>query len=216
MNDHWKRMAEIARWVAPEEGSAARKRLDAWADAQKNNHSFKKEIKKRYKKATAVAWSQLETGAGLPMDQTIRHFANEYNWRNFHHGLTSMPASFNVMEAFFSYDPTLSIFRLLKERDHLLSFMEFLDFITSEQSCTPEEAMESVEEDIIYAYNLTDGPTDMTFSVGTDSEFAVGGVSLIRRGDELNILMLAGEKTDTNVKTEQLKISVQQTRLIRG
>ena len=216
MSDHLKRMFDIASWVAPEEGSPARLRLDAWAEAQKKNPAFEKEIKKRYKKANAIAWAQLETGAGLPMDQLIRHFSNEYNWRNLHKGLTSMPGSFNVMEAFFRYEPVPSVFRILEERDHLLSFLEFVDFVTSGESGNPKDAIESIEEDVIYSYNLTDGPSDITFSVDAGSEFALGGVSLIRRGSELSILMLAGEKTDTAAQTENLKTDLAKTQIVQG
>src|SRR5258706_7904578 len=124
MSEHLKRMFDLSWWVAPVEGSAARARLEAWAKDQKKNPEFEKQIKKTFKKARAIAWSQLETGAGLPMDQLIRHFSNEYNWRNLHQGLPSMPPSFNVMEAFFRYDAPSSVFRILEERDHLLSFLE--------------------------------------------------------------------------------------------
>ena len=116
----------------------------------KRNPSFEKQIKKTYKKAKAIAWSQLETGAGLPVDQLVRHFSNEFNWRNLHQGLSSMPGSFNVMEAFFRYDPPNSVFRILEERDHLVPFLEFLDFLTSED-CSEDvkAACEDIEEDII-------------------------------------------------------------------
>src|SRR6185369_457324 len=216
MSDHLKRMFDIARWVAPEEGTPARLRLDAWAEAQKKNPAFEKEIKKRYKKANAIAWAQLETGVGLPMDQLIRHFSNEYNWRNLHHGLTSMPGSFNVMEAFFRYEPVPSVFRIFEERDHLLSFLEFVDFVTSGESGNPKDAVENIEEDVIYSYNLTDGPSNLTFSVDAASVYAEGGVSLIRRGSELSILMLAGEKTDTAAQTEKLKTDLPKTQAVRG
>lgn len=216
MSDHIKRMFDIARWVAPEEGTTARVRLEAWAEKQKKNPAFDKEIKKRYKKANALAWSQLETGAGLPMDQLVRYFSHEYNWRNLHQGLTSMPASFNVMEAFFRYEPVPSVFRLLEERDYLVSFLEFVDFVTSGESGNTKDAIETIEEDVIYSFNLTDGPSTITFSVDAGSEFAVGGISLTRRGSELTILMLAGEKTDTAAQTEKLKIDLPQTQFVRG
>jgi hypothetical protein len=206
MSEHKKRISALARWIAPPEGSPARVRLDAWAAQQKENPSFDKQIKKIYKKAKAISWSQLETGAGLPMDQLVRHFANEYNWRNLQKGLLSMPGSFNVMEAFFRYDPANSVFRILDESDHLISFMEFLDFLTS-GDC-PEDirgVAENIEEDIIHSYNLTNDPGAITFSVDDGSEFAVGGVSLIRQGAEISILLLAGEKTDLKAKTESLK-----------
>ena len=206
-------MFEIARWIAPEEGTAARLRLE---EAQKNNPAIKREIKKRYKKAKAIASAESETGAGLPMDQLIRHFAGEYNWRNLHKGLTSMPGSFNVMEAFFRYEPALSVFRILEERDHLLSFLEFLDFVTSKESGEAKNAVESIEENVIYSYNLPDGPSEMTFSVDDGSQFVLGGVSLIRRGSELTFLILAGEKTDTVAQTEKLKDDLLRTQMVSG
>jgi hypothetical protein len=42
----------------------------------------------------------IESGAGFPIDQTIRAFALEFNDRALSHGSEVMPASFNMMEAF--------------------------------------------------------------------------------------------------------------------
>ena len=56
----------------------------------------------------------------------------------------------------------------------------------------------------------------MTFSVEAGSEFALGGVSLIRRGSELTVWMLAGEKADTEAETEKLKTDMPKTQSVRG
>src|SRR6266851_5394058 len=210
MSEHDKRIRDIARWVAPPEGSPARARLDAWVRGQKKiDPLFDKKVRKTYKKARAIAWSQLETGAGMQMDQLVRHFSNEFNWRNLQQGLLSMPGSFNVMEAFFQYEPENSVFRIFDERDHIVSFLDFLDFITSGDGTDDMKvACEAIEDDIIYSYNLSNSPEDFTFSAEDGAEFAAGGFSLVRHGPEISLLILAGEKTDTKVKTEELRKKV--------
>ncbi len=127
-----------------------------------------------------------------------------------------MPGSFNVMEAFFRYDPPNSVFRILEERDHLVPFLEFLDFLTS-GDCSEDvkAACEDIEEDIIYSFNLINDP-DIIFSVDAGSEFAVAGVSLVRHGSEISILLLGGEKTDLGAKTEELKRNLKGSRAVPG
>jgi hypothetical protein len=117
-----------------------------------------------------------------------------------------MPTSFNVMEAFHEYVPELSMFRLLREVDHLLSFVEFLDYATSSEA--PDgvtDVLGIMEDRVIYSYNVLNDPGDITFSISSGNEYGIGGAALVRHGAEVSILLLAGQKADLNEQTRLLR-----------
>lgn len=202
---HATRMFRIGRLAPPHPETEDGRLIRAWAAEAQNSPSMRREVEAGFEKALAQVSVQSENGAGFPMDKLLRYFSAEYNSRNFEHGLHSMPSSFSVMEAFFDYVPALSLFKLRAERDNALSFMEFLDYMTSGDSPNDiKGAADSIEENIIYTYNVLNDPEDITFSTIAGPEYGVGGVSLIRHGHEITILLLAGEKTDLDAKTVEL------------
>lgn len=206
MSKHKRRMSEIGKYAVPPDGTKKLEDFDRWVDEIGKDPGFRKEIKKRFKHASAIILAQLENGAGFPIDQQIRFFLQEFNDRNIRHGLSSMPSSFNVMEAFFQYNPAYSFFKLRKESDHLLSFTEFLDYVTSPDSTDDiKRVLQYIEEGVIYSYNIVNDPGDITFSTKNGIEYGVGGFSFIRYGSEINILLLAGEKTDVVMKSRELQ-----------
>jgi hypothetical protein len=175
----------------------------------------KREINRRFNTATARIKKTLEGGAGHLMDQQIRHFFNEFNVRLFEHGPHSMPSSFNVLEAFTRYEEELNFFRLLPERDHLFSFSDFVDFITSKDA--PSDAFAGgyqLAEDVIYSYSLYDDPHDLTFSIAGSGEFAVAGVSMIRTGDEVAMMLLGGRVTE--LEAQDVSQDLEYTRVSPG
>jgi hypothetical protein len=157
----------------------------------------KRELNRKFKTAVAQIQATLGGGAGQLLDEEIRHFFNEFNTRLFEHGPHVMPSSFNVLEAFVRYDEDLNFFRLLPERDHLFSFSDFVDFVTSKDA--PEDPFTAgygLQEDTIYSYSILDDPHDLTFSTGSGEEFAVAGVSMVRSSDEIAMMLLAGKVAD--------------------
>jgi hypothetical protein len=111
MTKHKTRISEMGKY-APPEGTFTRKVLDDWIKNNPPSPSEKREIRKRFKKAVAIITAQVENGAIFPLNDLLRYFLKEYNNRNFEHGLRSMPSSFNVLEAFFTYNPEYNFFRL--------------------------------------------------------------------------------------------------------
>ena len=66
-----------------------------------DRRALDKSTKQLLKKRVYPALRDLmNSGAGFPIDQTIRAFAGEYNNRLLSHGSGVMPVGFNVMEAF--------------------------------------------------------------------------------------------------------------------
>ena len=203
MPRHKQRLLQIGGYALPpkriQEGQFIRKLL--------RRHPLpKREIAQRWKKTITRASAQLENGAGLPVDMLIRYFLQEYNTRNFKHGLRTMPSSFNVLEAFVEYVPELSYFSLRDEQDHLISFPDFLDYVTSPECPTDVNiSTDILKEGVIYSFNAVNDPGAMTFSVAHGVEYGIGGFAVVRHSKELNVLLLAGEKTDIAQKTDELK-----------
>jgi hypothetical protein len=74
-NSHFNRMANIGNVAlldpdSPEYG----KHIKSLEKYRANNPAIKKKIKKRYKKARAIASATIENGAGYVSDQVLRHF----------------------------------------------------------------------------------------------------------------------------------------------
>lgn len=117
-----------------------------------------------------------------------------------------MPMSFNILESFFIYDPKYNYFKLRDETDHLLSFVEFLDYYTSTDTGEDTKAaIDYLEEGIIYSYNGIDDPDEITFSIDNGSEFGIAGVSLVRFQSEINVFLLVGEKIDIKSKSQEIQ-----------
>jgi len=206
MTEHDKRMKYIGGFALPPKGSVARDNLKKLMDSLPQDPDIDKEIRKKFKKMMAIIDAQLDNGAALPIDELLREFLLEYNGRNIEHGLRSMPASFNIMEAFYEYIPELSMFRLRPEKDHLFSSTEFLDYVTSGNATDNiADVLDSMEEGIIYSYNVSNDIGEITLSIHNGAEYGIGGAALVRHSSEISILLLAGMKTNLSKQTQELR-----------
>jgi len=131
----------------------------------------------------------IESGAGFPIDQTIRAFALEFNDRALSHGSEVMPASFNMMEAFLfpeRVEDRIAVLRLHPERDHMFSLSDFLDFLTSKDGpIDPVKEALRAPEGIIHSYTPSGALEDLTFLYGDSRAFMVAGFSFVRHGSEI-------------------------------
>ena len=201
-----KRMQELGFWAAPKAGTSAHEAIVKRLDEKKKDPVFKKKLQESFEKASALRLIQNLNGAGLPQDEMIREYNEEYNNRLFNHSLYDMPSSFNTAEAFTRFLPPLAVFKLLREVDHIVSFEDYLDFVTSDDDGLKELAgLPFMEEGVVYSYNGSHNPEELTFQCADSSVFAVSGVSLVKHGAEVNVLMLAGQKCDLEVKTSELE-----------
>jgi hypothetical protein len=157
----------------------------------------RKAAKTDAKRVLAIIRDTCSRGASQLVDRELRWFFREFNNRLVRYGPESMPSSFNVLEAFLLWDADLHFYRLREERDHLFSFSDFVDFVTSSDSPNdPYSAAYQYAEGVIYNFSLYDDPHDLTFSSSPGDEFAVGGLSLIRHGDELSMMLVGGTVAD--------------------
>jgi len=133
-------MSEIAFWAIPPEGTDERTRVNKYLESEKDNPEIPKKIKKIFDKATALIAVQQVNGLGFLADKMLREYNLEYNNRVLNGSLHDLPGSFNVAEAFNKFLPPSSTFKLRDEIDHIFSFDNFIDYITSasfDSSTTP-------------------------------------------------------------------------------
>lgn len=204
-NNHKNRIKEIGRFAIPPIGTPERAILDELYKTKGSDIEIKNHVKRLFDEAQKCIITQVENGAGFPIDKLLRYFLSEFNSRNMNHGLYSMPTSFNVMEAFYKFIPEYNIFKIFKEKDSLLSFIEFLDYVTEPEFNEPFiDIIQYTEEERIYSYNITNNLDDFVFSSENGTEFVLGGASIIRHGNEITVLLLAGEKNDLLQLAEDL------------
>ncbi|MEJ0080901.1 MAG: GIY-YIG nuclease family protein [Puia sp.] len=206
MKEHIKRKRNIISVALPPKGTKAyQEKIAQLEKASNENQNIGKEIYKRFKKAVAILEAQNQNGAALPMDSEIRFFLNQFNYRAFRHGLRSMPMSYNVMEGFFDYRPELNYFQLLNEENYLFSLFDYVDFITSPNFNEDIKLVkENVVENLIYHFDILNAVDEITFTTEDGAEHVIGGVSLLRRGDEMIVFLLTGLITDTEEETSKL------------
>ena len=204
--EHKQRKQDIFKFaLPPKETKKYEKIIQTLDEHNKKNPGFEKYVKETYEKAVALVEIQNDNGAGLPMDKEIRHFLREFNSRNFEHGLTSMPTSFNIIEGFFNYKPELQSFELLPEENNLLSLYDFIDFITSpEFTEDPKTIKDNLEENIIYHYDISSDLENLTFTTEDGNNYVIGGVSMVRRGNEVNIFLLTGLVADIEQENDKM------------
>ena len=127
---------------------------------------IERKMKKMWKRTQAVISAQIMNGVKFGIEETLRHFLTEYNYRNFNHGLDSMPTSFSVMEAFFEHRPDLACFLLHDEKDYIFSMPEFIDYITSpESNANINDILNYMENEVIYSYSVCNEIEDYIFSL---------------------------------------------------
>lgn len=199
---HNYRMRAIGTYADPYNLSMGEKLANKFRD----DPAHQEYIKKTWAKCLAIFEAQCKNGAGLEIDKILRYFLQEYNDRNFKHGLNSMPTSFNVMEAFLEHRPDLVYFKLRDERDHRFLLSEYFDFLTSpDNDCKTESLMDLLEEGVIYSYNSCENLEDFILSAPEKENYVISGISLIRHSTELNMLMLIGKEADLPKETSELQ-----------
>jgi len=214
MNSKKDRMSEIAFWAIPPEGTDERTRVNKYLESEKDNPEIPKKIKKIFDKATALIAVQQVNGLGFLADKMLREYNLEYNNRVLNGSLHDLPGSFNVAEAFNKFLPPSSTFKLRDEIDHIFSFDNFIDYITSasfDSSTTP--TLENIIEGKIYSYNSTSNPEDLIFSTNNGNKYGFSSVSFVRFGHEVSIILVAGQECDLDKKTNEILEQIQKQKI---
>src|SRR5262245_29624322 len=112
------RLDAIYGVAAPPKGTVERKEFEK--NLRENPSPLRQRlIHERFREALMLLEVQTYNGAELRAAQLLREFLVEYNDRSDKHGLYGLPLSFNILEAFFSYQPSRNFFELLNEHDHI-------------------------------------------------------------------------------------------------
>ena len=202
---HRERMRQIGNVAIPREGTPEWYAMQRLIEKNRSNPAVQEHTRKTLREAVASFDLQKINGAGLPADILLRDYNIEYNNRVFHHSLHQLPSSFNIVEAFNTFDPRLAIFEVNKEIDCLFSFESFLDFVTSEDCPeTFDDLSEYMKDGVIYSFSSFDAPEAVLFSTENHGKFGVRSISLIKHGQEVSVLMLAGQECDLKEKSKHL------------
>ena len=206
MKAHTKRFINLSIDAFPPEGTKEYKTTMKEIDSfHKKFPHEKKKIAKKFKEAVNTAEVQLSNKIGKGVENEIRHYLKEFNSRSWEHGHRSMPLMFNVLEAFFNLNKRINSWILLDEENYELSFYDFIDYYTSKNfEFNLKYHIENFEEDLIHHYHVEDNLKKITFKTTENKEFVIAGVSLVRRGDEISMLFLTGEVTNTSEITKGL------------
>ncbi len=206
MKEHIKRKIEYSKDALPEEGTPEYDSvIERLKEYEKQNPNLDKIIKRNKLEAIKTWELQSSNGIGLFMDPEIRHYLGEFNHRSWIYGHRKMPLMFNVMEAFFLLDKRLNYWKLLDEEDYSISFFDFIDYYTSNEfKYNTNKIRDSLEEDLIYNFNVGYDLKKITFKTENREEFVIAGVSLVRRGNEVTMLFNTGQIIDTDKKTKEL------------
>jgi hypothetical protein len=201
MKSNINRRKDIFKGVVPPAGTDAHKALVDHLKATESPES-KAFSKKSWEKVNRSLEAQYLSNCDLVTEHSLRNYLTEFNNRAWQHGLRSMPTMFNIMEAFFIYRKPEIYFELIEEENYLISYFDFIDFVTSSNFKENQKIiLENLTPDIVYNFNVGKDLGEITFKSDDKDEFIVAGVSIIRRENEATILMTTGRK-----KTEDLSI----------
>lgn len=173
-----------------------------------DNPAINKLAKAKYAEAIAIEHAQQASGAKLVADKLLRYFHLDYMNRFRAASMHGMPSSFQLGEAFFERRSGHYGLFLLPEKDYVFSFGDFLDFVTS--SAAPEVAVSGgaqFVEDFIYNFNSSDIAGDLLLETSATSAYGFRAASVVRRGDDLVVMMSLAEQLPAEALERKLKAS---------
>ncbi len=171
------------------------------------NPELWKEMKKQYDIGRKIVTVQLLNGLDRSNEKILRDYLKDYARRYLSMGTGAFPISFNVLELFFTYNFKNSILQLVEEEEsYELSLYDFLDFITNKDfDLNKIDFYDNIPEKVIHHYSFNSGFDEINFSNDKERPFYISGLSLIRQGNEVSMLMQAGESYDREKAEEYFK-----------
>jgi hypothetical protein len=161
----------------------------------KNNPWVKDFSKRNWEKVNRSLEAQMLSSCDFITEKTLRHFLAEFNTRAWRYGLRSMSLLFNIFESFFNYRKPEIYFELIEEENYLISYYDFIDYITSKDFNDDKKFIaENLSSDIIYNFNVGKDLEEIKFKAEDGSEFIVAGISIIRRDNEITVAVITGKK----------------------
>jgi len=194
LTPHETRMDELGAIFSPPPWQAGADEVYAklrWA-AERDIGS-RLEARKCWDRACQIIPATQFGGSGLQMASLLRSYFVEFADRMVRHGPHSLPAAFNIVEAFLQYDPSTSLFLIRPEKEHLLSLSEYLNWYAQEEvPRDPSILLDVIEDSIIYSYDFASAPYDYQIA-GSESRFTIAAAAFVRHGTELSCIFLTGE-----------------------
>lgn len=186
---HDGRMAESAFPIIPREGTPEANRLQKLMDM---DVAFQWRLKGLQKRLPHLAIARMHDGSGLQLSKMFRWYFLEYLNRLFKHGPESFPTSFNIVEAFMTFNQDYMFFELRNEVEHLLSLDDYFRWYNAgEIPKKPEILADILPEGTIYSYEMVSNASGLR--IAGDRQQVLAGVSFVRHEYELSCLLLAGE-----------------------
>lgn len=166
-----------------------------------------KKLKTQFNTGRQIVSIQLANGLDWSNEETLRIYLSEFATRFLKLGPNSFPISFNVLEPFFTFNQHNSILQLLDEEESYgISLIDFLDFVTdSNFELDNIDFYENIPEKLIYHFSFTTGFDEFNFSNEQGKTFLISGLSLARQGNEVSMMLQAGESYDKKQAEEYFK-----------
>lgn len=171
-----------------------------------SNPKLWKKLSKQFETGRKIVEVQINNGINRTNEKTLRYYLMEYANRFLRYGPKSFPTSFNTLEPFFFFNPQNSIIQLHNEEEsYAISLVNFLDFVTEKSFDLDKiDFYENIPESVIYHFSFTPGFEEINFSNNAKT-FIISGLSLVRQGNEVSVLMQAGESYDKQEADEYFK-----------
>lgn len=170
-----------------------------------NNPEEWKRMKQSFDIGRKISIVQYFNGLDRNTDNILREYSSEFVNRFLKVGHLGFPSSFNVLELFFYFNKKYTIFHLLEEEENYnISLEDFLEFVTGSDFELDEiDLFENIQENLIYHISFNDDYDEINF-LNKDKRFVVSSLSLVRRDNEVALLMHAGETFDESVAEQIL------------
>ena len=175
-------------------------------EVKANNPKLWKKLKKQFDVGRKIVNLQMINGLDNNNENTLRSYLSEYVSRYLEYGPQVFPASYNSLEPFFIFNIKNSIIELVDEEEaYSLSLLDFLNYITSNDfSLDKIDYYETIVENLIYHFQFSSDFEEYNFSSIGDVSFFVGSLSMIRRGNEVSMLIECGKSYNTSEAEEDL------------
>ncbi|RQR65387.1 GIY-YIG nuclease family protein [Burkholderia sp. Bp9125] len=143
----------------------------------------------------AIFTAQQASGAGLLADETLRYFQRDYENRVRVAGPAGLPTSHRIGGSFYHPRYPGAVYLLWPERDYLVSFVDFLDFVTASDSPGVDLGLGyTLTEGVIYNVTASDEVGSLLLATQGDSAYGFRAASLLRIGDDLVMLLSVAEQ----------------------
>jgi hypothetical protein len=149
------------------------------------------------------------SGAGFPVDQTLREFVDSANDRYLEHGRDGLPLSYVVTERFCRHDAAIGLCFLRPERDHLFDFMDFLTYAASDAPPDADRLAATIPDGVVLNFTPV-GPwaEEATVIERDGAKMAFCGVSMVRSRSEVAFCAVLGPVCDLGEAGRKLSASL--------